>query len=115
MFLGLPLYYYISLFENSKIAFSNFMLKYTAFFNIVVYDDYNKFPKSILGELVLTILYNLFISELLDDFYNFPKSELGVSVFNHPLTIYLSLNFLKEMVKRDFFFEKSEIFKLVSQ
>ena len=91
------------------------MLKFTAFFNIIVFDDYNKFPKLRLGVSVLIILYNLFISKLLDDFYNFPKSELGVSVFNHPLTIYLSLNFLKEILKRDFFFEKSEIFKLTSQ
>ena len=40
------------------------MLKFTTFFNIVVYDDYNRFPKSILGELVSNHLYNLFISEL---------------------------------------------------
>ena len=106
MFLGLPLYYYISSFENSKITFSNFMLKFTAFFNIVVYDDYNKFPKLRLGVLVSNHLYNLFISELLDDFYNFPKSELGVSVFNHPHTIYLSPNFLKEMLKRENFSRK---------
>ena len=57
------------------------MLKFTAFFNIIVYDDYNNFPKLRLGVSVLTILYNLFISELLDDFYSFPKSELGVFVF----------------------------------
>ena len=57
------------------------MLKFTAFFNIIVYDDYHNFPKLRLGVSVLTILYDLFISELLDDFYNFPKSELGVSVF----------------------------------
>ena len=106
MFLGLPLYYYISSFENSKIAFSNFMLKFTAFFNIIVFDDYHKFPKLRLGVLVFNHRYNLFISELLDDFYNFPKSELGVSVFNHLLTIYLSPNFLKEILKREFFREK---------
>ena len=83
------------------------MLKFSVFFNIIVYDDYHKFPKSVLGVLVSNHLYILFISELLDDFYNFPKSELGVSVFNHLPTIYLSPNFLKEMLKRDFF-EKSE-------
>lgn len=94
------------MFENSKIAFSNFIPKFTAFFNIVVYDDYYRFPKLRLGVLVLTILYNLFISELLDDFYSFPKSELGVFVFNHPFTFYLSPNFLKEMLKRDFFSKK---------
>ena len=49
--------------------------------NTVVYDDYYKFPKLILGVSVFNHPYNLFISELLDDFYNFPKSELGVSVF----------------------------------
>ena len=78
--------YYISLFENSKIAFYNFMLKFTVFFNIVVYDDYNKFPKLRLGVLVLTIA-----------------------------TIYLSPNFLKEMVKREFFSKKSNFFKLEGQ
>ena len=57
------------------------MLKFTAFFNIIVYDDYNNFPKLRLGVLVSNHLYNLFISELLDDFYSFPKSELGVLVF----------------------------------
>ena len=57
------------------------MLKFTAFFNIIVFDDYYKFPKLKLGVLVSNHLYILFISELLDDFYNFPKSELGVSVF----------------------------------
>ena len=82
------------------------MLKFSVFFNIIVYDDYYKFPKLRLGVSVLTILYDLFISELLDDFYIFPKSRLGVSVFNHLPTIYLSSNFLKEMLKRDFF-EKS--------
>ena len=82
------------------------MLKFTAFFNIIVYDDYRKVPKLRLGELVFNHLYDLFISELLDDFYNFPKSELGVFVFNHPHTIYLSPNFLKEMLKRDFFRKK---------
>lgn len=82
------------------------MLKFTAFFNIIVYDDYHKFPKLRLGVLVSNHLYILFISELLDDFYNFPKSELGVFVFNHPHTIYLSPNFLKEMLKRDFFRKK---------
>ena len=82
------------------------MLKFTAFFNIIVYDDYYNFPKLRLGVSVLTILYDLFISELLDDFYNFPKSELGVSVFNHLHTIYLSPNFLKEMLKRVFFSKK---------
>ena len=87
------------------------MLKFSVFFNIVVYNDYHKFPKLRLGVLVLTILHNLFISELLDDFYNFPKSELGVSVFNHPLTIYLSPNFLKEMLKRNFF-EKNDFLSL---
>lgn len=86
------------------------MLKFTTFFNIIVYDDYNNFPKLRLGVSVSNHLYNLFISELLDDFYNFPKSELGVSVFNHPSTIYLSPNFLKEILKREFFFEKDEIF-----
>lgn len=82
------------------------MLKFTAFFNIIVYDDYYKFPKLRLGVSVLTILYNLFISKLLDDFYNFPKSELGVSVFNHLPTIYLSPNFLKELLKREKFSKK---------
>lgn len=82
------------------------MLKFTAFFNIIVYDGYYKFPKSILGVLVFNHRYNLFISELLDDFYSFPKSKFGVSVFNHPSTIYLSPNFLKEMLKRDFFRKK---------
>ena len=81
MFLGSPLYYYISSFENSKIAFSNFMLKFTTFFNIIVFDGYNNFPKLRLGVSVSNHLYNLFISELLDDFYIFPKSELGVFVF----------------------------------
>ena len=57
------------------------MLKFTAFFNIIVYDDYHKFPKLRLGVSVFNHLYNLFISELLGDFYNFPKSILGVSVF----------------------------------
>ena len=104
--------YYISSFENSKIAFSNFMPKFSAFFNNIVFDDYNNFPKLRLGELVLTILYNLFISELLDDFYNFPKSELGVLVFNHLPTIYLSPNFLKEMLKREKFSKKVNFLSL---
>ena len=66
------------------------MLKFSVFFNIVVYDDYYNFPKLRLGVSVLINIYILFISELLDDFYNFPKSELGVFVFNHPLQfIYL--------------------------
>lgn len=82
------------------------MLKFSVFFIIVVYDDYYNFPKLRLGVSVLTILYILFISELLDDFCIFPKSKLGVSVFNRPLTIYLSPNFLKEMVKRKFFRKK---------
>ena len=56
--------YYISLFEKSKIAFSIFMQQFTAFFNIVIYDDYYGFPKSELGVFVLIIPYNLFISEL---------------------------------------------------
>ena len=73
--------YYISLFKNSKITFSNFMLKFSVFFNIVVYNDYYNFPKLRLGVSVLINIYILFISELLDDFYIFSKSELGVSVF----------------------------------
>ena len=92
--------------ENSKIAFSNFMPKFTAFFNIIVFDDYHKFPKLRLGVSVLTILYNLFISELLDDFYNFPKSELGVSVFNHPYNLFISELFKRNVKTREIF-EKS--------
>ena len=106
MFFKVAPLYYISSFENSKITFSNFMLKFSVFFNTIVYDDYNNFPKLKLGVSVLTILYDLFISELLDDFYNFPKSELGVLVFNHLPTIYLSPNFLKEMLKREKFSKK---------
>ena len=86
------------------------MLKFTAFFNIIVFDDYHKFPKLRLGVLVLTILHNLFISELLDDFYNFPKSELGVSVFNHPYNLFISELF-KRNAKTQFFFEKSDFFE----
>lgn len=82
------------------------MLKFAAFFNIIVYDDYNKFPKLRLGVSVSNHLYNLFISELLDDFYNFPKSELGVLVFNHPYNLFISELF-KRIVKTRIFFEKS--------
>lgn len=101
----MPLYYYISHFKNSKIAFSNFMLKFTAFFNIIVYDDYHNFPKSILGVSVSNHRYNLFISKLLDDFCNFPKSELGVSVFNHPYNLFISELF-KRNDKTSFFSRK---------
>ena len=88
------------------------MLKFSVFFNIVVYNDYHKFPKLRLGVLVLTILYNLFISELLDDFYNFPKSELGVFVINHPYNLFISELF-KRIVKTREIFEKSYFFELV--
>ena len=62
------------------------MLKFSVFFNIVVYNDYNNFPKLRLGVSVLTILYNLFISEL-----------------------------FKRNAKTQKSFEKIEIFKLTSQ
>ena len=88
------------------------MLKFSVFFNIVVCDDYYKFPKLRLGVSVLTILYNLFISELLDDFTFSPSRNWACLFFNHPLTTYLSPNFLKEMLKRNFF-EKSDFFELV--
>ena len=81
------------------------MLKFTAFFNIIVYDDYYKFHKLRLGVLVSNHLYSLFISELLDDFTISPNRDWACLFLIIP-TIYLSPNFLKEMLKREKFSRK---------
>ena len=92
LFLGLPLYYYISLFENSKIAFSNFMLNFAAFFNSDFYDDCYRFPKSELGVFVL-IIPILFISELLKRNAKTQKNSKKVIFLNWSILICLKIGY----------------------